>query len=238
MRSILFYALFLLTAICNAQSVDTLINDSEDGLFREVLISDVDTTVYAEVFPDVVIKPLKLTPQEKEIHDYYNSISKKWSEKNRKNFESMTPVSFLLRQYSYKIEKNPKLISYASEWVKVYNTFQTETAELKKSKRKKYSKVKKKELKSEYEMDEFKELTKLEGRILVKMIERETGKPFYDMIKEMRGKINADYWQNMSKLAKIGSLKDGFLITEYPVMNRTFEKLEISEKIQKTINAK
>ena len=53
-------------------------------------------------------------------------------------------------------------------------------------------------------MDEFgKELKKLtitQGRILLKLIDRETGNTSYELLKELRGTVSAVFWQTIARL--------------------------------------
>ena len=83
----------------------------------------------------------------------------------------------------------------------------------KKRKKKKYTKSITKWIKSEY-ADRLKKLTKSEGKILVKLIYRETQISSYDIIRSYRGKFNAFFWQSMAKFW------DNNLKTEYdPLIN-------------------
>lgn len=55
------------------------------------------------------------------------------------------------------------------------------------------------ELKAEFG-DELKGLTFTQGRILLKLVDRETGNPTYHIVKELRGNFVAFFWQNLSRL--------------------------------------
>jgi hypothetical protein len=55
------------------------------------------------------------------------------------------------------------------------------------------------ELKSEFG-EELKGLTFTQGRILLKLVDRETGTPTYHIVKELRGSFVAFFWQNLSRL--------------------------------------
>ena len=52
--------------------------------------------------------------------------------------------------------------------------------------------------KEEY-ADKLKSLTMTEGKILVKLIYRETNTTSYEIVKSYRGKFNAFFWQTMAK---------------------------------------
>jgi len=54
-------------------------------------------------------------------------------------------------------------------------------------------------LKKEFTED-LKNLTITQGRILIKLIDRETGKSSYTLIKELRGSFSAFMWQSLASL--------------------------------------
>jgi hypothetical protein len=55
------------------------------------------------------------------------------------------------------------------------------------------------ELREEFE-DELKGLTISQGRILIKLIDRETGDTSYELVKEMKGSFSAVFWQAIARL--------------------------------------
>jgi len=55
------------------------------------------------------------------------------------------------------------------------------------------------DLKAEFE-GELKKLSMSQGRILIKLIDRETGKTSYELIRELRSGFTAFMWQGMAKL--------------------------------------
>ncbi len=48
--------------------------------------------------------------------------------------------------------------------------------------------------------DEIRKMTLSEGRILVKLIDRQTGNSSYEIIREMRGSFQAFFWQSLAML--------------------------------------
>ena len=80
--------------------------------------------------------------------------------------------------------------------------------------KKRYTKEVVRWVKEEY-ADRLKNLTMKEGKILVKLIYRETSTTSYEIVKSYRGRFNAFFWQTMAKFW------DNNLKTEYdPVNNR------------------
>ncbi len=65
--------------------------------------------------------------------------------------------------------------------------------------RKKYFKLIEKELKAEFD-DDIRKMTTTQGRILVKLIDRETGNSSYEIVQEFRGNVTAFFWQGLSKM--------------------------------------
>lgn len=65
--------------------------------------------------------------------------------------------------------------------------------------RKKFIKNYENELKSQFEKD-LKKLTVTQGRILIKLIDRETGSTSYYLVKELRGSLQAFFWQGLARL--------------------------------------
>jgi hypothetical protein len=82
----------------------------------------------------------------------------------------------------------------------------------KRRKKKQYTKEVTKWVKEEY-TDRLKSLTMNEGKILVKLIYRETNTTSYDIVKSYRGSFNALFWQTMAKLW------DNNLKTQYDPVN-------------------
>ena len=82
----------------------------------------------------------------------------------------------------------------------------------KRIKKKQYTKEVTKWVKEEY-TDRLKSLTMNEGKILVKLIYRETNTTSYDIVKSYRGSFNALFWQTMAKLW------DNNLKTQYDPVN-------------------
>ncbi len=74
--------------------------------------------------------------------------------------------------------------------------------------KKRYMKLAEDQLKAQFGA-ELKNLTITQGRILLKLIDRETGKTTYTIVKEMRGSFSAFMWQSLSLLFN-SSLKDEY----------------------------
>ena len=65
--------------------------------------------------------------------------------------------------------------------------------------RKEYSKQVEKALVAEFE-GELKKLTITQGRILLRLVDRETGNTTYEILKDFRGSASALFWQTIAKI--------------------------------------
>ena len=67
------------------------------------------------------------------------------------------------------------------------------------SEKKRLMKQAEKELKDKFE-GQLRNLTITQGKILLKLVDRETGNCSYDLVKELRGTFMAFFWQNIGRL--------------------------------------
>jgi len=74
--------------------------------------------------------------------------------------------------------------------------------------RKEYLKRTEKSIKDQF-MDDLMKLTVSQGKLLIKLIYRETGRSTYELIKTYRNDLTAIYWQGFAKIVG-GNLKDEF----------------------------
>ena len=95
----------------------------------------------------------------------------------------------VVKVYPYAHLAGQKMEEYAKEM---------EGIDKEKDKKKFYKQIEK-ELKAEFE-GELKKLTISEGRILIKLIDRETGDSSYELVKDLRGKFSAFFWQSLARI--------------------------------------
>jgi hypothetical protein len=97
----------------------------------------------------------------------------------------------------YNVKKVYPYAKAASKQLALYkailDTIPTEKA------RKIYLKKAEKELETKFG-DEIKDLTFSQGKILIKLIYRETGSSTFDIVKQLRGGFTAFIWQTMARL--------------------------------------
>ena len=110
--------------------------------------------------------------------------------KNRRHYEKWTRLKFNVKKvYPYAILAAAKLKEYNKMLEKI------EDEDYKKA----FLKVCEKDLRNQFE-DELKGLTVSQGKVLMKLIDRETGKTTYELVKQMRGNFQAVMWQTMARL--------------------------------------
>lgn len=116
---------------------------------------------------------------------------------------------------------------YAKEAIATFQQLNAETEEMRKGKRKRYAKKLQKDLDDKFE-EPLKNLTKTQGKILVKMVERELDTPLYDLIRTYRGGMTAGYWNTASKFWGY-DLKHGYIEGEDPILDAVLEDFILSQ---------
>lgn len=155
-------------------------------------------TVIVNTIPDIYVYPQPVFQSKKEEKKYWRLIY---------NLKKVYPYAKLAKVKLQEMNDH-------------YITLKTERE------RKAYTKQVEKEIRSQFE-DDLKDLTITQGRLLIKLIDRETGHTSYELVKEFRGNFSAIFWQTLAKIFG-SSLK-----TKY---DATGEDLPI-ENILKAIDA-
>jgi hypothetical protein len=113
-----------------------------------------------------------------------------YSYKTKKQYEAWTRTKYNVKKvYPYAIIAAAKL----KEYDLILSKLPTERA------KKAYVKIIEKELKADIESD-LKNLSMTQGKILLKLIERETGSTSFDIVKHMRGSFQAFMWQSVARI--------------------------------------
>lgn len=123
-----------------------------------------------------------------------------------------------------------KVYPYATEAIRIFRELEAATNDMKRKDRKKYIKQLQKELKTEFE-EPLKKLTKTQGLILTKMIEKELDTPLYYLIKDVRNGFTASYWSTLSR-AYGYKLKEGYIRGKDPILDAVLDDLDVSYEIQ------
>lgn len=107
-----------------------------------------------------------------------------------------------------------------------------------KSKRRKYTKRLQKYFEKEFTA-QLKKLTRTEGRILIKLIHRQTGETAYKMVKDLRSGWNAFWYEGTAKMFKLSlkneykpaTNKEDYLIED--ILQRAFTNMKLERQKSK-----
>ena len=104
------------------------------------------------------------------------------------------------RRYRSLEKKVRKVYPYAKLAGEKLREYEDELSKIESERKKKkfYKKVER-ELKAEFG-DELTKLTVGQGRILIKLIDRETGDTSYELVSELRGSFSAFFWQGLARI--------------------------------------
>lgn len=137
-----------------------------------------------------------------------NSKRKFKSSKERRHYEAMkyhTAVAY----------------PYALEAIEQFRRLEMTTKGLSKHDKKQDVKELQIELERKFKGD-LKNLSQTQGRILIKMIERELNRPMYDLVKDLKGSFSASYWNTLAKVYDV-DLKEGYDSEEDAILELLLE---------------
>ncbi|MEI7500834.1 MAG: DUF4294 domain-containing protein [Bacteroidota bacterium] len=137
---------------------------------NSIKIIDGDTVALIDIKPVVIFPPIKVETR-RELVRYDRLVH---------NVKKVYPYAKLAGQ---------KLLAYKT----ILDTIPTERA------RKLFIKKVEKELENQFG-DEIKDLSFSQGKILIKLIYRETGNSTFDIVKELRGGFTAFIWQTLARI--------------------------------------
>lgn len=131
------------------------------------------------------------------------------------------------RRLYYKYRRSAdKAYPYAVEAIRIFREMEEVTATMSPRKRKKHTKRLQKQLKKDFS-SKLKKLTKTQGKVLIKMIEKELDTPFYDLVKNLRGGFTAFYWHQFGKMYGY-DLKQGYKPDDDPLLDAVLSDYEIT----------
>jgi hypothetical protein len=173
----LFFFIFLLLIFSTDLSgqADTLKHGKDSIPNRFYLLQKVERG--GETMPEIEIKEVtivggpKATSRKRDYRRYERLIF---------NIKKVYPYAIIVREKLSRVNEELKGTKNDKE-------------------RKAYLRSVEKDVFSEYE-DDISHLTITQGKILIKLIDRETQNTSYELIKEYRGKISAAFWQGIARL--------------------------------------
>ena len=124
------------------------------------------------------------------------------------------------RQYAVKV------YPYAVQAIRIFRETEYAINNLPNRQSKRYIRRLQRELKDEF-ADPLKNLSKTQGKILIKMIERELDTPMYSLVKDLRGGITATYWNAMGKLFG-HDIKEGYIEGDDKILDAVLDDFNVS----------
>lgn len=166
--------LFILTGAVAAGQKDTTRHKTDSLPDRFYVIQKVDRN--GETLPEIEIKEVNIVGKRK------HGVSFQYWRYERLvyNIKRVYPYAKLVRTKLEDVNSNLENLKSEKE-------------------RREYIRGVEKKIFHEYEGD-MREMTLTQGRILIKLIDRETENTSYDLIKEYRGKISAAFWQGIARI--------------------------------------
>lgn len=139
-----------------------------------------------------------------------------------RDFESDTQYRRYMKYRRYANTVYP----YAVESIKMFRKVERETEGLKKNKRKKYVRNLQKDLKKEF-TDPLKNLSRTQGKILIKMIEYELDTPMFVLLRNVKSRFSAAKWQTFGKFYGY-DLKEGYIPGDDPILDAILQDFDVS----------
>ena len=124
----------------------------------------------------------------------------------------------------------PSVVNYAAEAVKTYRQLEVATRNGTSRERKKYIHTLEDQLEGKMRV-QLKNLTRTQGLLLIKMVERELHMPFYDLVKDVKGGFTAFYWNEFGKIYDY-HLKDGYQRGKDVIMDSVLDQYDLGIYLQ------
>lgn len=174
MRSCTVIILSLLITLSASGQNDTASSVRDTSQGRVYLLQEVERN--GELLPEVEIKEVtivgnKNAPRKVIIRKYDRMIF---------NLKKVYPYAMIVRDKFEEV--NMKLAAMPDE-----------------KERKQYLKSVEREVLGEYE-DDIRDMTITQGKLLIKLIDRETMNTSFDLIKQYRGGFSASFWQGIARI--------------------------------------
>ena len=141
--------------------------------------------------------------------------------------EARNLKNYNFNRYEYVVRKVYHLADTATA---LFYEVNSETATMKRRESKKYRKKMEKELKENFE-DRLKNMSRTEGLVLIKIIERNTGMSLYDLLKDVKSGSTAWWCNNLGKMYGY-DLKRGYTPSDNPMLEIIIQEYETKKGIQ------
>ncbi|MBR4804453.1 MAG: DUF4294 domain-containing protein [Bacteroidales bacterium] len=122
------------------------------------------------------------------------------------HLNEITVTAYVYMLSPAEIKKNKKLIRnvkltlpYAKTAKRKLDSYEKQMAGMSEKERKAMMKKAEKEIEAEFG-PELKKMTFSQGNVLIKLVDRETGNTSYELVRELRGKFRAFFYQTFAKI--------------------------------------
>lgn len=171
--SVLLFIFMLQPCFAQDKGIDSSASDSSAVMHYTVAQASVEN---GDTIPMVMLTPFRVAA----LRPYHDKRLDKKFRRLRRYVTAMYPYA-----------------KAAADKMKEYNDTLMEIES--KRKRKQYLKKAEEDLKAEFE-DDIRDMSMSEGRVLLKLIDRETGDTSYELVKELKGSFSAFFWQSVARL--------------------------------------
>ena len=130
------------------------------------------------------------------------------------------------RQYMRYRRYAAQVLPYAIESIKLYRKYERETEGMRRGQARRYAKEMQKDVKEDF-TDPLKDMSRTQGKILVKMIERHLDTSMFEVLKSVRGTFTAAKWQTVGRLYGY-DLRDGYSPGEDKILDMILTDFEIT----------
>lgn len=113
------------------------------------------------------------------------------------SYEFLTPTE--IKKNKKLIKNVKKMLPYAQIGKKRLDALEAEMAQMPKKERKQAIKAAEQKLRDDFEA-ELKKCTFSQGKVLIKLIDRETGRTSYNLVGELRGSFRATFYQAFARI--------------------------------------
>jgi replicative superfamily II helicase len=139
-----------------------------------------------------------------------------------------------LKNYNYNRYKYivNKVYPIADTAIYLLHELEKAEADMKKRDAKKYKKELEESLREKFE-DRLKNMSRTEGTVLIEIIERNTGRTMYDILKDIKSGSTAFWWQNLGRFYGY-NLKDGYQPENNPMLEPIIVEYETSHQKKKS----
>jgi hypothetical protein len=173
-RPFFTFLFVLLTGVVVSGQKDTLKQKNDSLPDRFYILQNIERD--GESLPEIEIKEVNVVG--------HHSLAEKFQEWRYDRL-----VANVKKVYPYSVIVREKLKEVNAELEQLPND----------RARKKFINEFEKQIFREYE-DDIRDMTVSQGRILIKLIDRETENTSYDLIREYRGKLSAAFWQGVARI--------------------------------------